>query len=139
MPFRPGQSGNAKGRPRGVSPLLTGKIRQLVEKDAVAIVSGIIEAAKLGDPAARQIFVRYLLPRHRYVSDPIQLPVIDNLAEARSQIAKLASLGMQGLIDLDSMLTLSRTIALAAGLRLEELEDILEAREDEQDAIRHDH
>ena len=66
--------------------------------------------------------MKYMWPKQRFISTPITLPLIDSLEVAREQIAKLASLGMQGEIDLDSMTAISRTIALAAGLRLEELE-----------------
>ena len=75
------------------------------------------------------MFLRFLMPRHRFVPEPVDLPPAADLAEIRAQIAKLASLAASGELDLDSMTQIARTLALAAGLRLEELEDILAEKE----------
>ena len=70
----------------------------------------------------------------------VEMPEINSLEVARSEIARLAVLAGEGSLDLDSMTSISKTIALAAGLRYEELEDLLEAREDEASSlVRHDH
>jgi hypothetical protein len=75
------------------------------------------------------MFLRFLMPRHRFVPAPVDLPPVNDLTEMRAQIAKLASLAAEGVLDIDSMTAISRTLALAAGLRWEELEDILAERE----------
>ena len=84
----------------------------------------------MGDVEACRIFCRYLLPRHRFVPEPVNLPPAKDLIEARAQIAKLASLAARGNLDLESMTQIARVLAMSAGLRLEELEDILADKEE---------
>ena len=129
MKFAKGQSGNASGWPKGKPHKLTATVRKMVNDKGGKIVEGIIQAAEDGDPTARQLFMKYLLPRPKLVTTPVDLPPVDSLIEIRAQIAKLASLAAGGVLDIDSMTAISRTLALAAGLRLEELEDILADRE----------
>jgi hypothetical protein len=138
MTFQPGRSGNPAGGKRGPRAR-PAQIRKMISDSSVDIVRSIINAAKLGDIAAQQLFCRYLLPRQRFVAMSVEMPVIDGLEVARAQIARLAVLAGAGDLDLDSMTSISKTIALAAGLRLEELEDILADREDETARVRHDH
>ena len=133
MPFRPGQSGNANGRPKGASPLLTGKIRSLVERDAVEIVKAIIERAKTGDVEACRIFCRFLLPRPKMVCAPFDLPPARTATEAKEQIGKLVSLAAKGEIDLDSLHALSSSLQMAISSRMEELEAILGDYEQERE------
>ena len=59
MPFRPGRSGNPSGAPKGPRSL-TMRIKAMAEKDAIKIVSSIIEGAKLGDVEARRLYLKYL-------------------------------------------------------------------------------
>jgi hypothetical protein len=80
-----------------------------------------------GDVESLRLFCRYSMPRHRFVPEPVDLPVPKDLTEARIQIGRLASLAAEGLLDLDSMTVIAR--ALAIGARLEELEEILAERE----------
>jgi hypothetical protein len=136
MPFRPGQSGNANGRPKGVSQLLTGKIRSMVERDAIEIVKAIIERAKTGDVEACRIFCRYLLPRPKVVSAPFDLPPARTATEAKQQIGRLVSLAAKGELDLDSLHALASALQMAISNRMEELEGILGdfERERERDA-----
>jgi hypothetical protein len=129
MPFRPGQSGNANGRPKGKPTLLAGRIRTMVEKDAVEIVKAIIEAAKLGDIEARRQFLKYLLPRSRTISTPVDLPTAQSAAEAQEQIAMLTVLAARGDLDIDALPVLTRSLTLAIDTRLEALEERLEERE----------
>ncbi len=73
------------------------------------------------------------MPRHRFVPGPVDLPQAEDLAEARMQIATLASLAAEGVLDLDSMTTIARVLAMAIGVRLEELEEIVSEREASSD------
>jgi hypothetical protein len=112
MTFKPGQSGNPKGRPRGPASLAV-RIRRMVEKDAIEIVRSIIETAKTGDIEARRQFLKYLLPHPKVVMTPVDLPVAQSAAEAQEQISMLVQMTARGDLDLDSLAVLSRTLTLA--------------------------
>jgi hypothetical protein len=133
MAFRPGESGNANGRPKGKPTLLAGRIRAMVEKDAIEIVKAIIEAAKLGDIEARRQFLKYLLPRSRTIGTPVELPVVQSAAEAQEQIAMLTVMAARGDLDLDALHILSRTLTMAIDARLSQIEEIIDDRE--RDAV----
>jgi hypothetical protein len=125
--FRPGASGNPNGRPKGPSPLTT-RIRGLVER-TIEIVKTIIEAAKLGDIEARRQFLKYLLPRSRTISTPVDLPVVQSAGEVQEQIAMLTAMAARGDLDLDALHILSRTLMMAIDARLSEIEEIVSERE----------
>jgi hypothetical protein len=129
MKFQKGQSGNPAGAPKGKPHQRPAHIRALVSDKAGAIVAKIIERAESGDVEACRIFCRYLMPRHRFVPEPVNLPPAKDLIEARAQIAKLASLAAQGVLDLESMTQIARVLSMSAGLRLEELEELLANKE----------
>jgi hypothetical protein len=128
MPFASGQSGNPNGAPRRPHKR-TAHIRALVRDKAGVLVKKTLANAEAGDVESLRLFYRYLMPRHHFVPEPVDLPPAKDLVEARLQIGKLASLTAEGVLDLDSMTAISRTLALAAGLRLEELEEILADKE----------
>lgn len=129
MPYKPGESGNPKGWPKGKKQARAARVRALINDKTGVIVEKILANAENGDVASMQMFCKHLMPRHRFVPEPVDLPPAADLVEIRAQIAKLASLAASGELDLDSMTQIARTLALAAGLRLEELEDILAEKE----------
>jgi Family of unknown function (DUF5681) len=65
MPFQPGQSGNAAGRPRGARNKATVLIEQLLEDDAESIIRPIIAQAKSGNTSALVLLARSLLPKRK--------------------------------------------------------------------------
>ena len=96
------------------------------------IVKKIIESAEAGDVEARRQFLRYLLPHPKLVLTPVDLPAAKDAAEAQAQIGVLVGMAGRGELDLDSLHSLSRALALAIDTRLAELEERLgeqEARE----------
>ena len=80
MPFQKGQSGNPQGRRAGATARVTVGLRELVAKDAKAIVKSVIESAKAGDVESRRIFMRHLLPQSSWPT-PFDLPKIDGPAD----------------------------------------------------------
>lgn len=73
MKFQPGQSGNPAGYKKGQPNKITAAIRKLVNAEGPEIVRKVIEDAKNGDVAARQLFCKHLLPRYRTVMTPIDM------------------------------------------------------------------
>jgi hypothetical protein len=113
VPFSAGKSGNPAGRKRGAPNLLTRRIREVVERDAIQIVKAIIRDAKVSDVAARQQFLKYLLPHPRLNLTAVDLPPAKDAAEAQAQIGELVSMAAKGELDLDALQALSRSLAMA--------------------------
>ncbi len=62
MAFLPGQSGNPKGRPRGIVDCRV-QMRALLHLHANDLVEKLIEMAKAGDPTALRLCIERLIPR----------------------------------------------------------------------------
>jgi hypothetical protein len=127
--FRPGQSGNPRGWPKGKKQKRPAHVRALITEKTGTLVEKILTNAENGDVESLRLFCRYLMPKHRFVPEPIDLPAVQNATEIQAQIARLASLAGEGSLDLDSMTAISRVLATALGARLEELEELLGEKE----------
>lgn len=62
MTFRPGQSGNPNGRPKGIVDKRA-VLRELLEPHAADIITKVISLAKTGDTVALRLCIERLLPR----------------------------------------------------------------------------
>jgi hypothetical protein len=129
LPFKKGASGNPRGWPKGKPRTLTQTVRALVNDRGGTIVKKIIESAEAGDVEARRQFLRYLLPHPKLVLTPVDLPPAKDAAEAQAQIGVLVGMAGRGELDLDSLHSLSRALALAIDTRLAELEERLGEQE----------
>ena len=129
MTFKPGQSGNPRGWPKGKKQKRPAHVRALISEKTGTLVEKILTNAENGDVESLRLFCRYLMPRHRFVPEPVDLPPAQNAAEIQSQIARLASLAGEGSLDLDSMTAISQVLAMALGTRLEELEELIGEKE----------
>lgn len=93
MAFRPGQTGNPKGRPKGV-PDKRGALRALIAAEAPELVATAVRLAKDGDVAALNLLLARCISPLRPTSDPItfELPRGGSLADqARSILAGIAA------------------------------------------------
>jgi hypothetical protein len=64
MPFRPGQSGNPRGRPTGIVDRRTA-LRSQLEDAAPELLASAIEMARQGDPHMMRLLLSRLLPAPR--------------------------------------------------------------------------
>ncbi len=133
LTFSRGQSGNPAGAPKGKPHARTARVRKAIADNTGAIVAAIIKDALAGDPTARQLFVHRLMPRHRFVAEPVDLPPAQTVTETRLQLAQLASLAAAGALDLDALQAISRVLAIALGGHLDGLEEILDEKEAQSD------
>ena len=129
LTFKPGRSGNPAGPPKGRPHKLTAIVRKMVDDKGGAVVAKLIERAEAGDADAARVFVRYLLPRPRLVTTPVDLPAVQTVSEAQAQIGMLVSMAARGALDLDALHALSQALHLAVSTRIEELEELLEEQE----------
>ncbi len=97
MAFRPGQSGNPRGRPRGALGA-AGKIRKQLEEAAGPIVQKLLDRAAKGEPASMRLVLERLCP--------LVLPA-DPVEAAQAVLTRLAA----------GMLTLDEGEVLLGGIK----------------------
>ena len=98
--FKPGVSGNPRGRPKGSRDPRTVILAQLVDADGAAIVGKLIEQAKAGEPWAVRLVVERILPRHeRRVS--VELPPVTDAESVGRAIAAVIDLAADSKLTLD--------------------------------------
>ena len=81
VPFPPGKSGNAAGRPRGARNRFTIMAQVLSHEDVAEIVSTVIAKAKRGDMVA---CVNWPTGTLAMIQHPLRLPFSDISASARN-------------------------------------------------------
>jgi hypothetical protein len=82
MTFRKGESGNPLGRPRGARNKLALLAESLLEGDAAALVSKLIEVAKSGNVGALRLCIDRICPPQRDRTVAIELPPMTTAADA---------------------------------------------------------
>jgi len=96
MPFKPGQSGNLDGRPKGARNRATVAAEQLLDGEAAALTRKAIDLAKQGDTTALRFCIERILPPRKDRPISIQIPSIETVADsvkAAAAIAKAVALG----------------------------------------------
>ena len=73
--FKPGQSGNPKGRPKGTPDRRTALLREL-EQDLPALIDAIKTNALAGDMQALKLLLDRLLPVRKSSLEPVELPLL---------------------------------------------------------------
>ncbi|WP_174624635.1 DUF5681 domain-containing protein [Candidatus Methylobacter favarea] len=116
--FKPGVSGNPKGRPKDKTPATL--LRKSIMGDMPAILNTLVELAKGGDVQAAKVLLDRVCPALKPQAMPICLPVNGTLAEQGGEIIK-ATLSGQIPPDLGSQLI----TALAHQAKILETNDII--------------
>jgi hypothetical protein len=91
--FKPGTSGNPKGRPPGAGEVA--KLRQSVARHVPAIVRALVKRAKDGDPAAARLLLERVIPPMKAAEQPLDTPIPADgtLAERGRRLLDAASQG----------------------------------------------
>jgi hypothetical protein len=89
--FKPGVSGNPKGRTAGKTP--GAKLRKAIEGKADDILQAVINAAIDGDMQACKMLLDRITPSLKPQAMAISLPVKSTLAEQGSEIIKATMAG----------------------------------------------
>jgi hypothetical protein len=95
-PFRPGQSGNPTGKPKGTRHHATVLAERLLDGEAEAMVRAVIEKAKQGDIIALRLCLDRILPprRDRPVHFIIpELHTVDDTCKAMAAITAAVASG----------------------------------------------
>jgi hypothetical protein len=89
--FKPGESGNPKGKPKGCRHAST-KLRDAIATDLHAIVAALVEKAKQGDSAAAALLFSRTLPPLRPQSDPPDVALSGETLVERAEAVTAATL-----------------------------------------------
>lgn len=79
--FKPGQSGNPKGRPQGSRNKATIMAQKLLDDKAEEIISKAIELAESGDTTMIRLCVERLVPQRKSQPVNISLPDFKSIAD----------------------------------------------------------
>ena len=130
--FKPGQSGNPAGRPKGVG--LSGKLHKALKEQAGDILQAMVKNALEGDTAAQKALLDKILPNMKSVAPAVELGNFDGSLVARAEAILEAVASGQVAPDIGAVLVQSiGTLAKVAEVteleeRLENLEKIMEAQ-----------
>jgi hypothetical protein len=119
--FKPGQSGNPKGRPKGSHNKATIAALTLLEGESEALTRKAVELALQGDIQALRICLDRLTPTLKATSKPIdaRLPAGGSLADQAAAVYEAARLGK---LNPDEAQTLMNLIQ--AQVKIKELTDM---------------
>jgi hypothetical protein len=128
-PFRPGTSGNPKGRP--ASSTTIAKLRASIAKDIPDIIAKQVELAKAGDAQAARLLLERVLPPVRASEQPmpISMPAEGLVDQGR---AVMAAAGAGELAPGQASQLLTGLASLAKLIETEELEKRLTVLEGRQ-------
>jgi len=116
--FKPGQSGNPAGRPKGSG--LVGQLRQQLSDAAPDIVAKLIESAKAGDSTAMRVVLEKLIPNQKPQLPPLAISIPDgSLLERASSVFDAAIKGDISPDQAVAIISMGNEIA-----RLKEYEDL---------------
>lgn len=85
--FKPGKSGNPKGKTKGTRHKTTLLAERLLDDDAQAVVEKCIELAKGGDSGAIKMIMDRILPPRKDRPVSVDLPLIESIADASKAMA----------------------------------------------------
>lgn len=94
--FKPGQSGNPAGKPKGTRNHATRAVLKLMEGGAEEITQAVLKAARDGDMGAARFILERIAPPLRERPISIDLPAIDTadgIAAAQSAILQAVGIG----------------------------------------------
>ncbi|HKZ10385.1 MAG TPA: DUF5681 domain-containing protein [Rhodanobacteraceae bacterium] len=125
--WKPGQSGNPKGRPKGIlNP--QARLRKMI--NAEAIVKKLEEAALAGDVQAARTLLERALPIYRLTAEPVNVPAAATAATPTAKAQAVMDAIASGKIPPDIGAQLITAIgALVRVVEMDELERRIAALE----------
>lgn len=128
--FKPGQSGNPAGKPKGARAKVTVLAEKMLADDAKEIVQAIIKAAKAGDATAMKLCLDRILPARRARFAIEGLPEVRTADDVTAATAAILAAVASAQLSPDEARDLAALIEAARkGIELVEFEKRLAALE----------
>ncbi len=129
-PWKPGQSGNPSGRPKGSRNKALLALQALLDGEADEIGRKAVEMAKTGDAAAMRLVMERLLPPRKDRPIMFTLPKLETAADAVKATAALVEAVSLGDITPGEASELSKLVdGFTNALKAEDLQKRVEAIE----------
>ncbi|MFT3792041.1 MAG: DUF5681 domain-containing protein [Rudaea sp.] len=134
-PWRKGESGNPKGRPKGSG--LVGELRRAIATNATGIVEALARQALAGDTQAARVLLSKVLPDVKAEALPVHLPELAAGTLTERAQAALQAAGA-GEVAPDTAAALVAAVGALARLReVDELESRIAALEERRNENEH--
>lgn len=118
--FKPGQSGNPKGKPKGSKDKRTA-YRELFENESEGLIQKVIDLARSGDTTCLKMCIDRIVSPYRARDQKIKLDdLTGSLTEKGEKIIEAMGQGEVSPSDASSMLT-----ALAAQVKILEVDELI--------------
>lgn len=119
--FKPGQSGNPAGKPKGTRHKATQAMLTMLEGESEALTRKAVELALAGDTTALKLCLDRIAPPLKPMSPPINLeiPMPDSLTDTAKAFVTAAASG-----DVSPEVAAQMVSAIASVARVEEMEQI---------------
>jgi hypothetical protein len=108
--FKPGQSGNPKGRPKGSRHRVSLLAEQMVDGAAEEVLAKVISFAKDGDPSCCKLLLDRILPVRKDRPTPFALPPIKSANDLPTAMASITEAVAEGELTLSEAAEASRLI-----------------------------
>ena len=109
-PFKPGQSGNPSGRPKGSRNQVTLALESLLDGQAHALTQKAIDLALDGDLIALRICLDRILPVRKNRPTEFVMPAIETIADAPKAIGAITAAVARGEITVTDAADVSRLV-----------------------------
>jgi hypothetical protein len=131
--FKPGQSGNPGGRPKGALNKATLASQALLEGEAETLTRKVVELAKEGNPVALRLCLERLLPPRKDRPITFALPKLEGAEDLPRALKAIVEAVAQGEITPGEGQTLTTLLdAYRKGLETTDLEARVTALEEER-------
>jgi hypothetical protein len=135
--FKPGQSGNPSGRPKGARNKSTVVAEALLNGESVALTRRCIDLAMEGDPTALRVCLSRILPVKRERTIELDLPTLEGSQDFLRAIGTvLEAVGAGEITPAEGEAVASLVEAHRRTFEVEELEHRIEALEAQHCAAR---
>ncbi|WP_275289315.1 DUF5681 domain-containing protein [Halomonas elongata] len=117
--YKPGQSGNPRGRPKGIKDART-RWRKALDKHGDALVEKAVELALDGDAQALKLCIDRAIPAYRSAAEPVRFEMHgETLTDKANDILDAVSRG-----DIDPQTGRSLIDAIGSLVKVQEVDDI---------------
>jgi hypothetical protein len=111
-PFKPGRSGNPAGKAKGTRHRVTVLAEQMMEDEASAVVTAVVEAAKAGDMTAARIVLDRVAPARKGRPVKFTLPTFETAVQVVDGLGAIITAVADGTLTPDEAAAVANLIEM---------------------------